>query len=103
MANAHRGEVEIKAGDKTYTLVFTINALCDVEEASPGVNILGDFSKLSNIRLMLWAGLRTRHPEIGKADAGRILEEAGFSSAKAAVVQAIERAFPAKDATANPQ
>lgn len=103
MANAHRGEVELKAGDKTYTLALTINALCDVEEASPGVNILGDFSRLSNIRLMLWAALRTHHPELQKSDAGRILQEAGFDAAKIAVTKAIERGMPPKDKTENPQ
>ena len=103
MANPNRGEVELKAGDDTYTLVFTINALCDIEEAHPGLNILGDISKLSNIRYLLLAGLCARHPDIKKADAGNILQEAGFEATQSAVVVALERGIGPKDKTKNPQ
>ncbi len=103
MANPHRGEVALVAGDKTYTLVFTINALCDIEEAHPGVNILSDFSKLSNIRYLLLAGLAARHPETKKADAGNILQEAGFQSVQVAVAEALQRGLGTRDKTANPQ
>lgn len=103
MANPYRGEVELKVGEETYTIVFSINVLCDIEEAHPGINILGDFSKLSNIRYLLLAGLRERHPKITKADAGRILQEAGFEEAQAAIVLALERGIGRKDKTENPQ
>lgn len=103
MANPYRGEVNLQAGDKTYTLVYTINALCDVEEANPGVNILSDFSKISNIRLMALAGLKKYHPEITKANVGDLLQEVGLEEAKIAISEAIARAFPPKDKTANPQ
>lgn len=103
MANPHRGEVELKAGGKSYTLVFTINAICDVEEEYPGVNILADLNKASNIRYLLLASLRDRHPDIKKSDAGNILQEAGFEATKVAIAQAYERAIGRKDSPENPQ
>jgi hypothetical protein len=102
MANSHRGEVDLKAGDETYTLVFTINTLCDMEEERPGVNILGDLSKLSNIRYLLLSGLRERHPKLNKVDAGRILQDAGLPAAQSAIQLALERGIGPKDKTENP-
>jgi hypothetical protein len=103
MANPHRGEVELKAGDKSYTLVYNINVLCEIEEANPGVNTMTDFAKLSNIRYLLLAGLTTHHPEIKKTDAGNIIQEAGFQVVKIAVAEALERGLGKKDKNENPQ
>ena len=104
MANPHRGEVEIKAGEKAYTLVFTINAICDVEEET-GADLLADLTRLSKVRLMLYAGLRTRHPEISRADAGAIIETIGVDVVQQAIVKALEIAFPKKPGkvAGNPQ
>lgn len=93
MANPHRGEVEITAAGQTYALVYTINALCEAEEAT-GSNILGDLTRLSTLRAIMWAGLRTRHPGITKATAGDIIQAMGISAAQDAVTKALALAFP---------
>jgi hypothetical protein len=104
MANPHRGEVELKAGDQTYTLVFTINAVCELEGAlNKGINeIVADMARVSTIRAVLWAGLQELHPMDLKA-AGAIMHEAGAAATAEAVNRAMSLAFPPKDATKNPQ
>jgi hypothetical protein len=102
MANPHRGEVELKAGEDVYTLVYSINALCEAEEAT-GVNILGDLSKLSTLRVMLWAGLQTKHPGTTRKQAGDIIEAAGVLQAQEAVAEGVRRGIPKKDKTENPR
>jgi len=107
MANPNRGEVELKAGDQTYMLVFTINSVCDLEGAlNKGVNeIVADMARISTIRAVLWAGLKERHPMDIKA-AGAIMHEAGAAATAAAVNRAISLAFPpaaTKGGNENPQ
>ena len=104
MANPHRGEVELKAGDKSYVLVFSINALCEAEELV-GVNILGDLIKLSTLRNVLWAGLRTKQPDVTKGEAGDMIQVLGVDAIRDIVVKAMALAFPPKERekTVNPQ
>ena len=107
MANLHRGEVELKAGEKVYTLVFTINSVCDLESAlNKGVNeIVADMARISTIRAVLWAGLQERHPMDIKA-AGAIMHEAGAATTAEAVNRAMSLAFPpagAKGGGENPR
>ena len=102
MANPHRGEVELKAGDQTYTLVYTVNALCEAEEAT-GTNILGDFTKLSTLRLILWAGLQTKHSGMSRKDAGNIIGAAGVDVVQKAVTDALALAFPKREKGDKPE
>ena len=34
MANRHRGEVDFKVGDKTYTMRLSADAICQLEDAT---------------------------------------------------------------------
>jgi hypothetical protein len=102
MANPNRGEVSLVAGETTYTLVFTINAICEAEEAT-GQNLLGDLTRLSTLRLMLWAALRTHQPDMTKARAGEIIMAAGVEAAQTAVGEALALAFPKREKAANPR
>lgn len=75
--------------DKAYNLVFTINALSDVEEmtGTPFTELVkgGQFSAL---RIIFYCGLLEENPKITLKDAGNILE--GYLKAGNAVTDAFE-------------
>jgi hypothetical protein len=116
MANPHRGEVALKAGDKAYTASFSINAMCDLEQLMRRsiVEIAMELEmvesnpttlRMGTVRAVTWAALRQHHPELTEADAGDILAEAGFAEVMKVVLQAIYAAFPAapKGGSGRPQ
>lgn len=79
MANAERGEVAVKIGGRDLTLVYTYNAVAELEqlEDAPFVALV---SRLANgtalaFRLMLWGALRKYHPEHSLADVGDALDD----------------------------
>jgi hypothetical protein len=70
MANPHRGEVGFTGLDgKDYVLCFSINALCEIDDAL-GVEdavttlVASGKAKLKHFRTMFCIGLRVRHPDI---------------------------------------
>lgn len=81
MANGFKGEVALTHDGQPYTMVLDFNALCDFE-GETGKNALtalegmesGDVSA-SDLRALMWAGLRQRHPEMTLQLAGSILSE----------------------------
>lgn len=95
MANPHRGEVELKAGEKTYTLSFTINAVCELEAAldKPLMDVVSDMGRLMTIRAVLWAGLRHHH-KVTLEEAGDVMQAAGAPATAEAINLALSRAFP---------
>lgn len=95
MANPHRGEVALKAGDTAYTLTFTINAVCELEGAlGKGVSeIVSDMSRVSTVRAVLWAGLRHHH-KVTLEEAGDIMHAAGAAATAQAINKAMGLAFP---------
>jgi hypothetical protein len=104
MANAARGEAAFEIEGKTYTLSFSINALCELEDAmGEGVTAvtrrLSDESKLRlrDVRTVFWAGLRDHHPEIDLAGAGNLMTALGQVEAIEIVGKALALAFPAGD------
>jgi len=100
MANPHRGQVALAAGDATYTLCFSANALCELEDATGQAvtqitekfNSGGASMKL--VRALVWAGLQDHHPDIDLKGAGRIITDAGMAPTMEAVGRAFELAFP---------
>lgn len=109
MANPHRGEKSFSAGEQTYTLRYSVNAICALEEESgKTVTALGvemaDPGKvgLSLLRLLLWAGLREHHADISLAGAGDILEAVGAAKAAPIIGEAFQLAFPKETRTARP-
>ena len=111
MANPHKGEVELKAGDKRYILRFSIDAICALEEATgksfPVLAVeMSDPAKftVSLVRQILFAGLTTEHPDITLREAGEIILEAGgLIEVMGKVGEAFELAFPAKEARGTPR
>lgn len=108
MANPHRGQVPLVAGEATYTLSMSINAMCTLEAhlGRPMGAIMADMlamhgdpsrMSLTLLRAVLWAALRDHHA-VDEAGAGDILGEAGLPAALAGVTQAFTLAFPAKKA-----
>ncbi len=101
MANKEKGEVSL--GQK-WTLRYSTNALCELEEASGMgaielANSLADESslKLKNLRHMLWAGLLENHPGIQAVQAGQIIDELGFGEVGDRIGEAFTLAFPSDD------
>lgn len=107
MANPFRGAVELKAGEQTYRLSYSINALCELEDAAgePIAKLANSLNDPENVRLttvrnLIWAGLLDHHPEIldqkdqGLIFAGSVASEAGIPAAMEAVGKALSLAFP---------
>src|SRR3546814_13466412 len=102
MANAVKGEASLKAGDKEYTLVMSVNALCEAEDVLGMATdeILARYSSGLSVKLLrglIWAALQTNHP-CTVDEAGEIIEAAGVPSAKTALEQAILASMPAAEA-----
>lgn len=102
MANPHKGEVELVAGDKTFLLRFSIDDICAVEEKS-GKGFVAltsamsdpDRMTISGIRLLLWGALRTHHADVTLLQAGNLITSAGGLAKVVPILAiALERAFP---------
>lgn len=100
MANKERGEVELKAGDDTFTLRLSVNALAEIENLlDVGVNDLiamlrkpKDF-RLATWRVLLWGALREFH-KVSLDEAGEIMGRAGINEAVQVLSEAMTAAFP---------
>lgn len=108
MANPHRGQVPLVAGEATYTLSMSINAMCALEDhlGRPiGEIMLEMYAVQANParlsvklpRAVLWAALQDHHSEIDEAGAGEVMDHVGVVPALAAVTKAMSLAFPAKE------
>ena len=77
--NPKMGDVGFKAGGKNYVLNMGINAMCLIEQetglaAHELVDRLEKQPRLSDVRLMLWAGLQRHHFGLDKDAAGDIIQ-----------------------------
>lgn len=115
MANAERGEVDLVAGGKIYTLRLSINAVAEVEnymfgdDPDKGINDLVAMIKnpkgfkIGVWRTLLWGALREFHG-CSMEQAGEIMGEAGVNVVVEKIGEAMAAAFPeAKGAAENPQ
>lgn len=100
MANPHRGQVSLVAGDTTYTVSLSTNALCEIEEhfgksVSEVAGLLGaDNVSMKTVRAIFWAALQDNHPDVDLKGAGLIITEAGMPAAMDAIGKAFKIAFP---------
>lgn len=100
MANAVRGQVSLVAGDTTYTLVLSINAMCEIEDTTGKdiVVLVSDLQSgkvsMKSFRLLFWAALQDYHPDVDLKAAGILISEIGMTAAMGALGEAFERAFP---------
>jgi len=114
MANPHRGAVALQAGKSAFTLSFSVNALCELEDALglPVAKIAAGMNDPENVRLktvraLVWAALRDHHEEISLKEAGEIINDAGIPACMEKIGQAFQLAFPdqpeAQEEGARPQ
>jgi hypothetical protein len=88
MANKERGEFTLVAGDRTFKLRLTTNAVVEIEDISGGrtwdqvqLGIMRGSAK--DMRLLFWGALREYHPDIATDDVkslravGRLIDAAG--------------------------
>lgn len=106
MANPHKGEVAFEAGGRNYTLRFSADALCQLEDALGRglIDILNEIAgwfdapekiRFSFIRQVFWAGLRDAHPDIDVKQAGELLLAAGGAIAGLGMInKGLAQAFP---------
>ncbi|AHK42210.1 hypothetical protein OV14_0052 [Ensifer adhaerens OV14] len=105
MANPLRGSVPLQVGDRTYTLSFSINALCELESEldQPVASIIKTIQtpealRLSTVRSLVWAGLQDHHAGISLVEVGLMISEAGLQPTIAKVGEAFRLAFPQAEA-----
>lgn len=106
MANTKRGEVDFRVDKDTYTLSYSVNALCELEEAlGIGIveiaNLLGDKDrlKLSTIRHIFHVGLKDYHPSVSITDTGKIMTDLGIEKVVELFSTAFGLAFPEAEAS----
>lgn len=100
MANKDRGEVDLVAGGKTYTLRMSLNAVAEIEELlDKGINDIAamvrdpaDF-RIGTWRVLLWGSLREFH-KVTLEEAGEIMGAAGIDLVVDVVGEAMKLAFP---------
>lgn len=106
MANPHKGEVSLQAGDTVYNLHYDIDRFCELEEfmdrgAVDVLSEMGSWSKdptkvrMSLARTIFWIGLREHHPDINLKAAGELMVTVGgIVVVINAITEGIQRAFP---------
>jgi hypothetical protein len=107
MPNPHKGEVELKAGDVSYVLCFSIDAICsledDLDKGFPAIAAdMADAAKMrvSTVRTILRAGLREHHPELTLKQAGELIVTAGGAiTVLGKIAEAFTAAFPSQEAS----
>ena len=104
MTNRVKGEVPLKAGDRTYTLRFSANAICELEDQlDMGINQIAkqmadpEAMRMKTVIAVVWAGLRDHHPDITLAQAGEIITDASLIGSMEAVSEAFTVAFGEKE------
>lgn len=102
MANPFRGTVSLTAGDTTYTLSLSTNALCELEDhfgksVSEVAGMLGTENvSIKTVRSVFWAALQDHHPDIDIKAAGLLISDVGMQAAMEALGKAFRAAFPEK-------
>lgn len=107
MGNATRGQISFKVDNTTYKMHFTANALCELEDAS-GLSApkflealeanatIGDL-RMSDVRLLFWAGLTENHSKLSVSDAGRMITAmGGMEKAMEVLEKAVSAAMPSQ-------
>ena len=99
MGNAIKGEVSFEAGGRTYVLVYSIDALCALEErldisVTEIGQAMGKTMRLGFLRALFWAGLRERQPEVTEKAAGELIPLIGADALAPLLTEAFAKAFP---------
>lgn len=107
MANKLRGEVPLEADGKVWIVRYSINALCELETATGcgATEFIGRMQdqtkvRMTDLRTLVWCGLRDKQPDVTQEKAGEIASAAGLEPTMAAIQEAIAAAFPQGEAVA---
>jgi hypothetical protein len=103
MVNAHKGDVALEVGGKTYTLRYSHSALIKLEKQLDQsiMRIMQDIGKADEMRIgtlvaILWAGLQKHHPDLSVDEACELLDEKGDDASVIDVIgDAFQKAFNA--------
>lgn len=105
MANPHRGAVALETDGKVYSLRFTTNSICELEEhfGQPIAKIVTELQDESNasmkmVRAVVWGALLSEQPDITLKDAGNLLDEVGVDALTEKLGLALQRFFPDAEA-----
>lgn len=100
MANKFKGDISFDVNGKSYTMRFSANALCELEDATGmGINaLLAQLSdpasmRLKMVRAVLWAGLRDHHSDVTLHQAGEIITDLTLPRAMELASKSFELAF----------
>ena len=97
--NKERGEVTIKAGDKTYTIRFPNKHLCALED-DMGMDIqgilkvFGGLPSMKHTRIIFRRGLVQHHGEIDLDDVSDIIDQTDYAGLVEGLLTSIAGAFP---------
>jgi hypothetical protein len=105
MANRHRGEIEAEIGGKTRTLVLTLGALAELEEAFGAEDLLALSERLATGRLkardlarIIGAGLRGAGDTLSDEDVGAMTINGGLQASVRIAADLITATFGEADA-----
>lgn len=130
MANPHKGEVALAAAGATYMLVYSADALCQLEDLlgrgiidisleimswGPKLDAEGrplpetpdaalkrvQAIRMTTVRALLWAGLQEHHPDVDLKAAGTLMIAAGgLDGVMPKIGAAFALAFPEAETSA---
>jgi hypothetical protein len=100
MANQLRGEAGFKADGKDYTIVFTIDAFCHLEDRLDQdigeilQRCRKELKRLGFLRTLLWAGLREKHGDVDEEACGDLVAKVGVVAMGTLLATAMMQAMP---------
>lgn len=100
---------QITIGDNSYTLRFSVRAMAALQDhyQLPSLTAVGaklqdsDNLSITDMVAMLWAGLRTYHPEITFDEALGMLDDMGIENMQSVLGDAMQGAMPDADPNAS--
>ena len=101
MSNRNTGAIDFEALGKQWKIRFSTNALCEIEtesgksalELAQSMDAPGG-ARVSDVRLMFWAGLLEHQPDANLETAGRVIDGLGLIRAGEILGEAMIAAFP---------
>jgi len=100
MANRHRGEIEAELGGKAYTLVLTLGALAEIEDAYGGEDMIAIAERFEGGRIrasdaikVIGAGLRGAGETICNEDVAKLSVPGGAAGYLRIVAELLKATF----------
>ena len=100
MANRHRGEIEAELGGQNYTLVLTLGALAEIEDAYGGEDMIAIAERFESGRIkasdaikVIGAGLRGAGATLTNEDVARLSVAGGAAGFLRIVANLLKATF----------